>query len=73
MRLLLVEDEAKLSQLLKRHLEREAFAVDVTSDGAAALAWARENQYDCLRCAAAARVDPVVGDAPVCVEALRYE
>ena len=48
MRLLLIEDEAKLAQQIKIHLEREAFAVDLASDGASGLARARGNEYDCI-------------------------
>lgn len=48
MRLLLVEDEAKLAQQIKHYLEREAFAVDVASDGPSALARARREEYDCI-------------------------
>jgi DNA-binding response OmpR family regulator len=48
MRLLLIEDEAKLAQQIKTHLEREAFAVDVAPDGVSGLARARSNEYDCL-------------------------
>ena len=48
MRLLLIEDEAKLAQQIKTHLEREAFAVDVAPDGASGLARARGNEYDCI-------------------------
>jgi two-component system copper resistance phosphate regulon response regulator CusR len=48
MRLLLVEDEAKLAQQIKGYLERAAFAVDIASDGAAGLARARDTEYDCI-------------------------
>ncbi len=48
MRLLLIEDEAKLAQQMKSFLERESFAIDVVSDGAAGLARARRTQYDCV-------------------------
>ncbi len=34
MRLLLIEDEAKLAQQIQAYLEREAFAVDLAPDGA---------------------------------------
>lgn len=47
MRVLLVEDEARLAQQLKRHLEREAFAVEITADGPSALARAGD-PYDCV-------------------------
>ena len=48
MRLLLIEDEAKLAQQIKIHLEREAFAVDLASDGASGLVRAQSNEYDCI-------------------------
>jgi DNA-binding response OmpR family regulator len=48
MRLLLIEDEVKLAQQIKHHLEREAFAVDLASDGQTALTQARGTQYDCI-------------------------
>jgi two-component system, OmpR family, copper resistance phosphate regulon response regulator CusR len=48
MRLLLIEDEAKLAQQIKTHLEREAFAVDVASDGTTGLGRARSKEYDCI-------------------------
>jgi len=48
MRLLLIEDEAKLAQQIKTYLEREAFTVDVAPDGASGLARARSTEYDCI-------------------------
>jgi two-component system copper resistance phosphate regulon response regulator CusR len=48
MRLLLIEDEAKLAHQIKAYLEREAFAVDVVADGSAGLARARSDEYDCV-------------------------
>ena len=48
MRLLLVEDEARLARQIKGHLEREAFAVDLVADGESALSYARLNAYDCV-------------------------
>ena len=48
MRLLLVEDEARLAGQIKNHLERETFAVDVAPDGQTALVQARGTQYDCI-------------------------
>ena len=36
MRILVVEDEEKLAQALKRGLEKEGFAVDIIMDGEAA-------------------------------------
>jgi two-component system, OmpR family, response regulator len=48
MRLLVVEDEARLALLLKRGLEEHGYAVDVTGDGAEALWLATENDYDTI-------------------------
>ena len=48
MRLLLIEDEGKLAQQIKRYLEREAFAVDLAFDGTSALTRARGDEYDCI-------------------------
>jgi two-component system OmpR family response regulator len=48
MRLLVVEDEARLALLLKRGLEEQGYAVDVTGDGAEALWLATENDYDTI-------------------------
>jgi DNA-binding response OmpR family regulator len=46
MRILVVEDEHKIANALKRGLEQEAFAVDVVYDGDAALENAGEDVYD---------------------------
>jgi two-component system OmpR family response regulator len=46
MRLLVVEDEARLALLLKRGLEEQGYVVDVTGDGAEALWLATEADYD---------------------------
>jgi two-component system OmpR family response regulator len=46
MRLLVVEDEARLALLLKRGLEEQGYVVDVTGDGAEALWLATEAAYD---------------------------
>jgi two-component system OmpR family response regulator len=46
MRLLVVEDETRLALLLKRGLQEQGYAVDVTGDGAEALWLATENDYD---------------------------
>ena len=46
MRLLLIEDDAKLSRLLVRGLREEGFAVDATADGADGAWRAVENEYD---------------------------
>ncbi|MGH8973329.1 MAG: response regulator transcription factor [Acidimicrobiia bacterium] len=48
MRILVVEDEIKMAALLKRGLEHEGFAVDVSGDGLDALWAARENDYDAI-------------------------
>src|SRR6266511_3579062 len=48
MRVLVVEDEARLALLLKRGLEEEGYAVDVTGDGAEALWLATEADYDAI-------------------------
>ena len=45
-RILVVEDEPKMASLLRRGLEREAYAVDVVSTGEDALWAAREWPYD---------------------------
>ncbi|HEY5186871.1 MAG TPA: response regulator transcription factor [Actinomycetes bacterium] len=45
MRVLVVEDEARMARLLKRGLEEEGHAVDVASDGADGLWMATENPY----------------------------
>jgi two-component system OmpR family response regulator len=41
-----VEDEAKMSALLRRGLEREGYAVDVAETGTDAVWFATENDYD---------------------------
>jgi DNA-binding response OmpR family regulator len=48
MRLLVVEDEARLAASLRTGLEAEGFAVDVAPDGEEALWFARENEYDAM-------------------------
>jgi DNA-binding response OmpR family regulator len=48
MRILLVEDEHKIAQALKRGLEQEAYAVDVLFDGEAGMARALRGRYDLL-------------------------
>jgi len=48
MRVLVVEDEKRLAATLKRGLEAEGFAVDVTLDGTDGLWMARENTYDAI-------------------------
>ena len=48
MRLLLVEDDAKLSATLARGLRAEGYAVDVAVTGEGALFQARVHDYDAL-------------------------
>jgi DNA-binding response OmpR family regulator len=48
MRLLVVEDEARLALLLKRGLEEQGYSVDVTGDGAEALWLATEVDFDAI-------------------------
>ncbi|GAA2526377.1 response regulator transcription factor [Pilimelia columellifera] len=48
MRLLLVEDEARLAHALQRGLRADGFAVDVAGDGPGGLARAREGGYDAI-------------------------
>ncbi len=47
-RLLVVEDEARLATALQRGLQAEGFAVDVAADGAAGLELARHGGYDAM-------------------------
>ena len=46
--MLVVEDEAKMANLIQRALEREGYAVDVARDGAEALWATRETEYDAV-------------------------
>jgi two-component system OmpR family response regulator len=46
MRLLVVEDDAKLARALQRGLQREGYAVDVAGTGDEGLEQATENDYD---------------------------
>jgi two-component system OmpR family response regulator len=48
MRVLVVEDEAKMANLIERALVREGYAVDVAGDGAEALWAAAETEYDAV-------------------------
>ena len=48
MRLLLVEDEERLSAALRRGLVQEGFAVDVAADGVRALELADQAEYDAI-------------------------
>jgi two-component system OmpR family response regulator len=45
MRVLVVDDEVRLADGIRRGLEAEGFAVDVAHDGVEGLWYARENQY----------------------------
>src|SRR5881409_2845624 len=46
MRLLLVEDDAKLADMLARSLREQGYAVDLAGDGDRAYYQARVNEYD---------------------------
>jgi DNA-binding response OmpR family regulator len=48
MRILVVEDEARLASSLRAGLEAEGFAVDTAPDGEEGLWYARENEYDAI-------------------------
>jgi two-component system OmpR family response regulator len=48
MRVLVVEDETRMASLLKRGLEEEGYAVDVSGDGLEAVWMATENEYDVI-------------------------
>jgi two-component system OmpR family response regulator len=48
MRVLVVEDEAKMAGLLKRGLEEEGYAVDIAATGPDGLWAGTENQYDAI-------------------------
>jgi DNA-binding response OmpR family regulator len=48
MRILVVEDENRIARFLKKGLEEESYAVDVASDGAAALDWVAGAQYEVI-------------------------
>ena len=48
MRVLVVEDEARLAAALQRGLQAEGFAVDVTGDGQDGLEMARHGDYDAM-------------------------
>lgn len=48
MRILLVEDEEKIVNFLKKGLKEQSFAVDVAPDGEEALYFADINQYDLI-------------------------
>lgn len=46
MKVLIVEDEAKMSNFLERGLKEEGYEVDIAADGARGWQLASENQYD---------------------------
>src|SRR5262245_42853033 len=48
MRVLIVEDDAKMAGLIRRGLEREGFAVDVAGDGEESLWKAEAVSYDAI-------------------------
>jgi two-component system OmpR family response regulator len=48
MRVLVVEDEAKLARALRRGLEGEGYAVEIATDGREALRHTREAEYDAI-------------------------
>lgn len=48
MRILLVEDEVKMARAIRRGLEQEGYAVDVSADGDDALHCGIENDYDAV-------------------------
>ena len=48
MRILVVEDEKKIADFIKRGLKEEGYAVDVAYDGEQGLFLARSNSYDLM-------------------------
>lgn len=48
MRILVVEDEPKIANAIKRGLEGEAFSVDVVADGDSGLSYAQSGDYDAI-------------------------
>lgn len=48
MRILIVEDDEKVASFIKKGLEEEQHAVDVSHDGEDGAHWARENSYDLI-------------------------
>lgn len=48
MRILVVEDEARIARFIKQGLEEECYAVDVVTDGASALDWTATAKYDLI-------------------------
>jgi two-component system OmpR family response regulator len=48
LRILVVEDELKMARAIRRGLEHEGYAVDVSGEGEDALSRAEDNEYDAL-------------------------
>ena len=48
MRILIVEDSAKMARLLQKGLERQGYAVDIVGSGQDAIWMATENDYDAI-------------------------
>lgn len=48
MRILVIEDEKKVSAFIKRGLEQESYAVDVVGDGIEGMHYVEMNQYDVI-------------------------
>ena len=48
MRVLVVEDEPRMAQLIRQGLEEEAYAVDVVDNGRDVLLWAQSAAYDII-------------------------
>src|SRR6185369_16827354 len=48
MRILLVEDENKLAEVLARNLKAEGFAIDIAGDGVQGLELAKSYSYDLI-------------------------
>jgi heavy metal response regulator len=48
MRILVVEDEAKVGSFIRRALEEESYAVDLCADGPGSLDLARDSSYDLI-------------------------
>jgi len=48
MRILVVEDEAKVGSFIRRALEEESYAVDLCADGLSGLDLARDSSYDLI-------------------------
>jgi DNA-binding response OmpR family regulator len=48
MRILVVEDEARIAGFIKKGLEEESYAVDVVNDGPSALDWVSGTPYDLI-------------------------